>query len=164
MKFLKSIFFLSVMILSNQLFALTRMPDQALIEIIKEGSVLVTLKDVSSIEGEYPNKSVLQFGSYMPRITFNGTSGKKLTLRAGTSFTLGEMEWGIYNAESGDTYKTTKEIKLFTSSSAINSYTPTANFFIYLNEKIKTIGDLRKATDNKIDFYYGEGQDGEIIL
>jgi hypothetical protein len=139
------------------------MSDDSLITIIKEGSVLVTQKDVSSLEGEYKNKSELKYGGTNLSITFQGTGGKKLTVRAGTSFTLGEMMWKFYVAADGTGYDYADEIKLFTNSSAINSYTPTLYFFIDHN-KVKTIGDLRKALNNTMDFYYGEGQDGEIIL
>jgi hypothetical protein len=68
-------------ILSSFTYAdMIRVPDEALPAVLLTGGILIIKNSHSSIEGEYSDISVITIGSFSPKITFNGTKGKKVTI------------------------------------------------------------------------------------
>lgn len=132
----------------QQAFSFTTIPNKKSIEdalIKNSGAIIVINHTEKSIDNLYADKSVVSISNQYPIINFYNTSGKTITLTAGTEFKIDRCDLVDYESFN-------KLIcHLSTNNIEINSYTPVA--IMLYSKTTETMLQLREELGYNVDFY-----------
>lgn len=113
----------------------------------------------------YFGNSNIAYSSHIATIRFSNTSGKKIKLKKGAIFTL--LNFENFNEtcnDSGDSCWQRASSELNSDNPNAQVYSPIFWMSIKSGHVPRTVGDLRRALNYEIEFYYAPGEDGDIEI
>jgi len=133
-------------------------PSSVLINRITDGTILLLRSHLYSSQDQGLENTIINLGSQGSQIALNGTSGNEAHLSKGRFFVMKDVKFS-----GGKGGNEVLSCRLISDDSTLNDYQLIAKFILtkggmFFKIKFKTIGDIRKDTDNLVSFYYGEGQ------